>query len=168
MMIEQYGFSFDTERCVQCHACEVACKSLHNIEPGVSWRRVVDLWKGQFPDVTNRTISFGCLHCAEPACEAVCPAGAITKRMEDGAVLVDRDKCIGCHSCFLACPFGVPQFGTDGKMQKCDLCVDRTSQGMEPMCAATCPSEALKFGPMKELTGDAIELSAKKILSTCG
>jgi len=55
-MLEQYGFSFDTERCVQCHACEVACKGLHGIEPGISWRKVVDLWKGQYPDVMNRAI----------------------------------------------------------------------------------------------------------------
>jgi anaerobic dimethyl sulfoxide reductase subunit B (iron-sulfur subunit) len=166
MMAEQYGFAFNSDRCVQCHACEVACKSLHGIEPGVSWRRVVDLWKGDFPEVINRTISFACVHCSQPACEAVCPAGAIKKRMEDGAVLVDRHKCIGCHTCFLACPFGVPQFGCDGKMQKCDLCVDRLSQGNDPICVATCPTDALSFGSMKELSGNALELSAKKIIST--
>ena len=166
MMPEQYGFAFDIERCVQCHACEVACKSLNGIEAGISWRKVVDLWKGQYPDVTNRSISFGCMHCSEPACEAVCPADAITKHPEYGAVLVDRDKCIGCHSCFLACPFDIPQFGADGKMQKCDLCVDRLSLEKEPMCAATCPSGALHFGPMKEIAGNALVSSAKKILST--
>lgn len=165
-MIEQFGLAFEPERCVQCHACEVACKSLKNVEPGIRWRRVVDLWKGQYPDVTNRTISFGCMHCAEPACESVCPAGAITKRSEDGIVLVDKDKCIGCHSCFLACPFGVPQFGSDGRMQKCDLCVERLSLGKEPMCVATCPAEAIHFGPMKKLTDHSIKKSAQKIISS--
>lgn len=165
-MSEQYGFAFDTERCVQCHACEVACRSLNNAEPGIGWRRVVDLWKGDYPDVMNRTISFACMHCAEPACEAVCPSGAITKRTQDGAVLVDKDKCIGCHSCYLACPFGVPQFGSDGKMQKCNFCVDRLFEGNEPMCAATCPADALQFGPMKELTGESMAMSAKKIISS--
>lgn len=165
-MVEQYGIAFDAERCVQCHACEVACKSLNSIEPGIRWRKVVDLWKGQYPDVTNRTISFACMHCAEPACEAVCPAGAIKKRMEDGAVVVDRDKCIGCYTCSMACPFGVPQFDSDGKMQKCDLCVDRLVQGKEPMCVATCPAEALQFGPMRTLAEDSIKRSAQKIIST--
>lgn len=165
-MVKQYGFAFDTERCVQCHACEVACKSLHNIEPGVKWRTVVDIWQGQYPDVMNRTISFACLHCGDPACETVCPTGAITKRVQDGIVVVDKDKCIGCHSCFLACPFGVPQYASDGKMQKCNLCVDRITQGKEPACVATCPAEALHFGPMEELADQVTKRSARKIVST--
>lgn len=165
-MVEKYGFSFDTERCVQCHACEVACKSLKSVEPGIRWRRVVDQWKGQFPDVMNRTISFACMHCTEPACEAVCPTGAVKRRLEDGAVLVDKDKCIGCHTCNLACPFGVPQFGSDGKMQKCDLCVDRLAQEKEPMCVATCPADALRFGPMRELTDNSMKKSAQKIIAS--
>jgi len=165
MTVKQYGFAFDTERCVQCHACEIACKSLHNIEPGVKWRTVVDIWQGQYPNVTNRTISFACLHCGDPACETVCPTGAIKKRAQDGIVVVDKDKCIGCHSCFLACPFGVPQYASDGKMQKCNLCVDRITQGKEPACVATCPAEALHFGPMEELAEQAIKKSARKIVS---
>jgi anaerobic dimethyl sulfoxide reductase subunit B (iron-sulfur subunit) len=165
-MVEQYGFAFEPERCVQCHACEVACMSLNNVEPGLKWRRVVDLWKGQFPDVMNRTLSFSCMHCAEPACEAVCPTGAIQKRFEDGAVLVDSNKCIGCRACLITCPFGVPRFGSDGRMQKCDLCVDRISRGTEPMCVATCPSEALHFGPMRELTEHSMKRSAQKIIAS--
>jgi anaerobic dimethyl sulfoxide reductase subunit B (iron-sulfur subunit) len=162
---KQYGFDFDVERCVQCHACEVACKSFHDVEPGVKRRRIASAWEGQYPDVRNMTISLACLHCGEPACESVCPTGAIQKRTEDGIVMVDQAKCIGCHCCFLACPFGVPQYGEDGKMQKCDLCANRLDQGKEPPCVATCPAEALHFGTMNELADRATGRLARKLLS---
>jgi anaerobic dimethyl sulfoxide reductase subunit B len=163
MMAKQYGFDFDPGRCVQCHACEVACKALHHAEWGVKWRRVVVVWNGPFPMVTSRGISFACLHCGNPPCAEVCPRGAISKRPEDGIVLVDHEKCFGCHLCLMACPFGVPQFGTDGKMQKCDLCVDLVAQGKEPVCVATCPAEALRFGTLEELSERATRRSAQKM-----
>lgn len=164
-MSKQYGFDFNVERCVQCHACEVACKSFHNIEPGVKRRRIASAWEGQYPDIRNMTISLACLHCGEPACESVCPTGAIYKRIEDGIVVVDQTRCIGCHCCFLACPFGVPQFGSDGKMQKCDLCADRLNQGEEPPCVATCPAEALHFGTMEALAEKATGRLARRLIS---
>ncbi len=76
---------------------------------------------------------------------------------------MDRDKCFGCHLCFTVCPFGVPQFGTDGKMQKCDLCADLIAEGKEPPCAATCPSEALRFGALEDLSEQTTRRSARKI-----
>jgi formate hydrogenlyase subunit 6/NADH:ubiquinone oxidoreductase subunit I len=84
MAARQYGFDFDPGRCVQCHACGVACKTLHHVEWGVKWRRVVDVWTGPFPMVTSRGISFACLHCGNPPCAEVCPRGAISKRPEMG------------------------------------------------------------------------------------
>ena len=162
---KQYGFDFDAERCVQCHACEVACKSFHNIEPGVKWRRVASAWEGKYPDLKARTISLACLQCGDPACESVCPTGAISKRAEDGIVVVDQSKCIGCHCCFLACPFGIPQYGADGRMQKCQLCIGRLVEGEEPPCVATCPSEALHFGTMEELADRATDSLARRLLS---
>lgn len=161
--MKQYGFDFDPARCVQCHACEAACKALHGVEPGVRWRRVIPVWSGAFPAVTNKSVSFACLHCGDPPCEAICPRGAIEKRREDGIVVVDPKKCFGCHLCFTACPFGVPQFGSDGRMQKCDLCVDLLDQGKEPACVATCPAEALRFGMLEELSEWAAARSARKI-----
>ncbi len=161
---KRYGLYFDTERCVQCHACEIACKSLHGIEPGVKWRMVFNAWTGRFPNVTSRSLAHGCLHCAEPACEAACPTGAIRKRDKDGIVVVDKSKCIGCRSCQMVCPFGIPQFGRDGLMQKCDLCVDRRDEGKEPACAATCPSQALCFGSIEELNAIVAQKGARKVL----
>jgi DMSO reductase iron-sulfur subunit len=150
-MLTQYGIFVDVDRCVQCHACEVACKAKNNIEPGVKWRMVLDIWKGQFPTPVNHSIPYACFHCAQPACEAACPTGAIVKRSPDGVVTVNGDQCIGCRSCQMACPFGIPQFGDDGRMQKCDLCVDRLEQNLEPACVATCPAQALFFGTIQEL-----------------
>src|SRR4030042_350931 len=117
-MTTQYGFYFDADRCINCHACEVACKSLHKIEPGVYWRKTVEIWSGEFPEVSRTFVSVSCFHCAEPACAKACPAQAIIKREEDGIVIVDREKCTGCGICYDACPYGVPQFGIDGIMQK--------------------------------------------------
>ncbi len=162
-MNRHYGFNFDTGRCVQCHACEIACKSKNNIELGVKWRRVIDIWHGSFPDVTNRTYSIACNHCAGAPCEAVCPVGAIEKRREDGIVIVHQDKCIGCHSCFLVCPFGAPQFGDNGRIQKCHMCIDRLKEGKEPACVATCPVSALTFGTMEELAIRAQKKSALRL-----
>ena len=87
-----------------------------------------------------------------PACIAACPTGAITKRAEDGIVVVDASVCNGCRECADACPYGAPQFGADGKMQKCNLCLDRLQAGKEPACVATCPGEALGCGPLDDLT----------------
>jgi anaerobic dimethyl sulfoxide reductase subunit B (iron-sulfur subunit) len=165
MIPKQIGFDFDADRCVQCHACEIACKSLHDIEFGVKWRRVTDVWDGEYPNAVNRTLSLSCLHCGDPACVVVCPTGAIMKRVHDGIVVVDQNKCIGCHSCFLACPFGVPQFGLNGKMQKCDFCVDRLMEGREPACVETCPADALHFGTMDELARKKTEKASHKILT---
>ncbi len=162
-MATQYGFFVEVEKCVQCHACEVACKAEHNVDLGVHWRRVVSVWGGRFPNVTNTSLSLSCQHCGNPACVAVCPAGAISKRAEDGIVVVDRSKCIGCHYCFFACPFGVPQYGDDGTMQKCNLCLERLAEGKQPKCVSTCPAEALHAGPIEELAKMATEKAATRL-----
>jgi len=159
-MAEQYGFYYDAERCIQCHACELACKSIHGLEPGIHWRKVIEFWTGEFPAVTRTFISLSCLHCAEPACEKACLPGAITKRAEDGIVVVDKEKCNGCGDCYTACPYGVPQFGTDGIMQKCDFCLER---GKEPACTEPCPANALSYGTIEELAKLASEKGAEKL-----
>lgn len=148
MSDKQFGFKFVVENCIQCHGCQVACKSWRGVELGVTWRRVENIWEGAYPKVTCKSVSAACMHCLTPACVDVCPEEAISKR-DDGIVVVDRDACIGCGACFEACPFDVPQYGADGTMQKCDACVgERTSETEAPPCVATCPTEALALVKM--------------------
>jgi DMSO reductase iron-sulfur subunit len=144
----QYGFYFDEGRCIQCHTCELACKSTHNLEPGIKWRRVIETWDGNYPNITRTFFSLSCMHCENPPCIPACPTGAISKRMKDGIVLVDRAKCNGCKECLPACPYDVPQFGKDGIMQMCDYC---TSISSNPACTISCPAEALFFGKLDDL-----------------
>ena len=162
-MKKQYGFLIDSDRCVDCRACTIACKARHQVELGVDWRHVATVWKGSYPNVSFRSTSMACNHCEEPACIAVCPATAISKRGEDGIVVVDRKKCIGCHRCQKACPFHAPQFGEDKKMQKCDMCLDIVSAGKAPTCVSTCSANALIFGALDEMPGLAGEKDVKRL-----
>lgn len=165
----QKGFYIDTERCVGCRSCEVACKQWNALPPrvlgktGPRWRRVITVESGAFPNLSIVNVSTACMHCGKPACAAVCPTGAITKRAEDGIVVVNKDKCIGCRYCSFACPFGVPQFGEEGTMQKCNLCLERLEQGQEPACTATCPANALHAGTMEELSKLAAGKASRKL-----
>ena len=97
-------------------------------------------------------VSVSCNHCEDPACVKVCPTKAHFKRKEDGLVLIDRDKCIGCGMCAKACPYGAPQLDTVAKkMTKCDACQDRLAKGLNPVCVDSCPQRAIEFGEMSEL-----------------
>ena len=81
---------------------------------------------------------------------AACPKDAI-KRSASGAVVVDTALCIGCGTCSLVCPFGVPRVSArTGKVVKCDLCDDRVTRGERPICVESCPKGALRFGEVDE------------------
>jgi Fe-S-cluster-containing dehydrogenase component len=102
--------------------------------------------------LSTQTVPVVCMHCDSPTCAEVCPADAI-KRTADGIVQTARKpRCIACNNCVLACPFGVPKMNTEmGLMMKCDMCYDRTSVGLKPMCASVCPSQALFYGRREEI-----------------
>jgi anaerobic dimethyl sulfoxide reductase subunit B (iron-sulfur subunit) len=135
----------------------VACKDWHDIPAGsVFWRRVITREGGKFPNIWVRFLSSSCHHCGEPACERSCPVGAISKRKEDGIVIVNREYCLGitnCGDCLEACPYRAPQFKTEvnARMEKCDLCLDRWAEGKKPVCVEACPTRALDAGPLNEL-----------------
>lgn len=100
----RWGMVIDLNRCVGCQTCTAACKHAHDTPPGVQWRRVLDLEFGTFPDVERLFLPVGCQHCEEPPCVPVCPTGATYKRA-DGIVAVNYERCIGCASCAVACPY---------------------------------------------------------------
>jgi DMSO reductase iron-sulfur subunit len=170
--VNQYAFSFDVSRCSGCMACVAACQDQNDFvsDDTVAFRHVTRYEEGEYPSSRIFCLSLSCQQCGDAPCLMVCPAGAISRRSEDGVVLVDRDLCIGCHSCELACPFGAPKFPGDGKMAKCDLCTIRRGHGLKPACVLVCPAQALDAGPIEELSsknaGKASITILKSLIST--
>jgi phenylacetyl-CoA:acceptor oxidoreductase 27-kDa subunit len=103
-------------KCIGCYACMLGCKQEHFLPPEMFWNRVLVGEIGTYPTVRKQTYPVLCNHCQEAACVDVCPTGATTKR-EDGIVLVDADKCVGCRYCLIACPYQQRTFHADGKKQ---------------------------------------------------
>jgi molybdopterin-containing oxidoreductase family iron-sulfur binding subunit len=106
----RYGMVIDTRRCVGCKACMVACKMENKTPAGVSYTVVVDQAWGERPDDRPLFMTKPCFHCEYPPCTDVCPVGATFKRDQDGIVVVDYDRCIGCRYCIAACPYGARSF----------------------------------------------------------
>ncbi len=152
----QYGFFFDQSRCIGCNACVIACHQWHDIlVVPVKWMRVYQWEKGVFPVTRLHFLAIPCYHCENPVCVKACPNEALFKEQKYGTVLVDSGKCRGTRKCWLACPYGAPQFGGDEpglKMSKCTMCIDRLEQGLKPICILSCSMRALEFGPLDELT----------------
>lgn len=155
-MAVQLGWYVDLEKCVGCSSCAVACKAENNTPRGLAWRRVLTRDAGEYPDVQRFFLSTACYHCEHPACQASCPIeDAIVKREEDGVVLIDQEKCVGCKRCMWACPYGAPQFIAETqKVEKCTFCVQRLDAGLQPACVTTCIGDALHFGDMTEISGE--------------
>lgn len=148
----QLGFHYDMSTCIGCRVCQIACKDKNNLNVGALYRRVYDLESGSYPNPRMDHMSLGCNHCADPKCVKNCPTGALSKRDKDGVVLHDKGKCIGCKMCMWSCPYGAPQYKEDeGKVGKCDLCVDLLEKGEEPACVTACVMRALHVGEIEEL-----------------
>ena len=147
----RYVMVADLDRCVGCQTCAAVCRQTNATQPGVQWRKVLDLEFGEYPDVQRVFVPVGCQHCAEPPCMQVCPTTA-TRQRDDGIVTIDYELCIGCAYCSVACPYqarskvdeqiyahgDVPtilermQLNEHrlGVSQKCTLCVDRIDDGL--------------------------------------
>ena len=139
-----YEFYVDPSRCIGCQACVSACSECET-------HRGLSMIQFDFIDRRESiaTAAHVCWHCDDPTCAQSCPADAI-KKGEDGIVQSSlKARCIACSNCVLACPFGIPKiFPQQEQMMKCDMCYDRTSAGLRPMCATVCPSQALAYVPM--------------------
>lgn len=99
----------DLRKCTGCMGCTIACVTENKLPPGITYRPVFTETKGAYPNVSRRFIPRPCMQCDEPPCTPVCPVNATWKR-EDGIVVVDYDKCIGCRYCITACPYSARYF----------------------------------------------------------
>jgi molybdopterin-containing oxidoreductase family iron-sulfur binding subunit len=108
-MMVKYAYVIDLSRCMGCRACVEACKVENNTPTGVFWMYVFKQEEGEYPNVKVNFTPRPCMHCENPPCVKVCPVGARHKR-EDGFVLTDMNRCIGCRFCQVACPYGVNYF----------------------------------------------------------
>jgi Fe-S-cluster-containing dehydrogenase component len=158
----------DWDLCVGCGACAVACMDQNDIYPEKGeppYRRIYQVETGTYPNADFRYLSVACRHCEESPCVVGCPTGALAKDRETGSVSVNRDICIGCHSCAMACPFGIPRYDTRDKLYKCTLCAERVKAGLKPACVRVCPMEALKFGIPNTVQGAKEQVYLEKLVN---
>ena len=177
----RYGMVIDLKRCYGCYACVMACKTANHTPPGVFWARLLKGEMGKFPNTVRQSLPVLCMQCEEPSCLEVCPTGA-TIKLEDGIVIVDQDKCMGCKYCMMACPYGArysvekwESYFPDGLpltpyekftkkawekksgigvATKCDFCRDRVADGKLPACVDACPANARIFGDLDDLDSE--------------
>lgn len=153
----------DVTRCIGCEECVVACKAENDLPEdrpfrwlvgdGLSADRYTTIIKTEGEYVRKQ-----CRHCIEPACASACPVGAL-HQTDEGPVIYDAHKCIGCRYCMMACPFGIPRYEWDAAVpyvRKCTMCYEsRVSQGLQPACTEACPEEATIFGERDDLLAEA-------------
>jgi len=169
---DRLGVLVDTTVCIGCRHCEWACKTAHNIPtPDLDSYSDNSVFKDyRRPDETALTVvnefdnennsrlpihvKTQCMHCEHPACVSACIVGALTK-LEDGSVVWDDDKCIGCRYCMVACQFQIPTYdydkSIDPHIRKCDFCSERRKENELPACVNICPNEVLLFGKRSEV-----------------
>ncbi|ONI38662.1 hypothetical protein AN639_07205 [Candidatus Epulonipiscium fishelsonii] len=143
----------DIDACTGCGACIVACMDENDIDLSIGEtanRRVHGVEKMTEETMIPKFASVSCMHCEDSPCLIGCPTGAIYRHKVTSAVMVNRDLCIGCHSCALACPFGVPRYDNKNKLVKCDQCSDRVVANQLPACVRVCPIRALKYLDINE------------------
>lgn len=173
----RYGMAIDLKRCYGCYACAMACKVKNFTPPSVFWARVLKGESGKFPNTIRQALPVLCFHCDEPSCLTVCPTGA-TQKQDDGIVVVEKELCIGCNYCKMACPYGARYMVEEiesyfpkgapvseheefckqmfeeqsgiGVSTKCDFCRDRIAEGEDPACVKCCPANARTFGDLDD------------------
>jgi tetrathionate reductase subunit B len=156
----RWGFVIEVKRCIDCKACMVACKVENQVPLGKHRNWIGHIGPtGAFPELGLKFEPGNCMHCENPPCERVCPTGA-TYRREDGLVLVDYDRCIGCRYCMQACPYDARYLHTDGYVDKCTFCVHRLDAGQPPACVETCVGGSRHFGDLNDPNSEVSRLLA--------
>ena len=145
----------DISRCIYCRACEVACEREHAGRSNMFVQLIGE----------RHAVPINCRHCEKSPCIQVCPTGAL-QRAGDDALTIATMQCIGCNLCALACPFGAIWFDRLDKVaRKCDLCLHRTSQGLEPACVTTCSARALVYGEIDDFISEAGQNGHRLVIS---
>ena len=150
--MSKYILKHDEPNCIACQACEVHCKTNKQLGPGPFPCKIItsDLVEIEC-NPKMRIVFMPCFHCEDPWCVKACPTGAMQRREKDGIVRVQSAICIGCKSCISACPWGTPQWDpASRKVVKCDFCVDRVEEGLQPACVTKCVTGCLSFGVATE------------------
>jgi len=142
--VTRLGFLLDSDSCIGCHACTVACKSEHDVPLGVNRTWVKYIETGSFPDVSRHFSVMRCNQCDDAPCMTICPTSALF-RAPNGVVDFQDDNCIGCKACMNACPYDALYINpATNTANKCNFCNHRVEVGLEPSCVVVCPTEAIK------------------------
>lgn len=158
----RWGMLVDLRKCVGCHACTVVCKYENKLIPGMQWTKVLKVGPiGEYPNLTSYTMPVPCMHCQDAPCVEGCPTGASFRR-EDGIVLIDQDKCVGCKFCMLVCPYGARHMNPDkGVVEKCVFCYERLEKGEVTRCTETCMMGARYCGDLDDPDSEIVQLIRK-------
>ncbi len=153
--MSHYCLVINLDKCIGCHSCEIACKNENDVALGEYWNKVPQVGPfGTFPDLEQYWLPVQCQQCEDAPCVHVCPTGA-SYRNEDNVVLINKEKCIGCKYCMMACPYGVRSFSKrEGVVEKCTLCQQRTAVGELPMCVQDCCANARFYGDLDDPNSD--------------
>lgn len=149
----RYGLLIVPSRCIGCGLCVKACMESHG--QSFPYTRILKV------EAHDLNLPLLCMHCSDPPCVKVCLSGALSKT-NSGAVILNREKCIGCSLCSSICPFGRIIYDSSvHKAFKCDMCIGRISEGRVPACVEVCPvsPKARLFGPYEEILNEAFEVA---------
>ena len=159
--MSQQAFYFDGTRCTGCKTCQMACKDYKNIDLGISFRHVYEVTIGDTvkdadgiltTTCVSYPLSMSCNHCDSPICFEKCPQSAIIKDADTGLMSIDEEKCIGCGTCAIVCPYNAPKVDEEKKKAvRCNGCAERVAAGEKPVCVEACPARALDFGTAEEM-----------------
>lgn len=162
--MSRYALVIDVDHCTGCKGCEIACKNENNIPLGERWNRLLLCGPyGKYPDLSQYYLPTHCQQCGNAPCVEVCPTEASYRDPETNIVLVNKEKCIGCKYCIMACPYGVRAWNPkEHVVEKCTLCQHLTSAGELPQCVKVCSVQCRYYGDLDDPNSDASKVLAAK------